>query len=107
MAIGLATKNINETDIIDTPEYFEDTNFIAGDSPASLDFNSALGRNSVNGFIINDGPGDFQIRFSVDGAAFGDAITIKNNEVFKWEDISVDTLQVIHVSNSAYRASGI
>ena len=33
--------------VADTPETFEDTSFVTGDSPATLDINAALGRNAT------------------------------------------------------------
>lgn len=91
----------------DTPEFFEDTSFVTGDSPVTLDCNDALGRNATEGYIINDGAGNFTVAFSTDGAAFGDAITIKKNEVIEFEDISVDSLKITWVADSAYRVSVI
>ena len=107
MGISLATRDINLEDVADNPEYFEDTNFVTGDSPATLDFNSALGRNSTNGYIINDGAGNFTVSFSTDGVGFGDDITVKKNEILKWENLSVDSLRVTWVADSAYRAAGV
>lgn len=91
----------------DTPEFFEDTSFVTGDSPVTLDCNTALGRNATEGYIINDGPGNFTASFSTDGAAFGDEITMKENEKISFEDITVDSLRLTWVADSAYRASVI
>jgi hypothetical protein len=108
MGIQLASKDINLQDTSDTPEFFEDINFIAGDSPVVLDFNSALGgRNATMGYVINDGPGDFTVAFSIDGVTFGDAITVKDNEILSWDNMSVDSLRIVWVSNSAYRSAGV
>jgi len=93
--------------ISDTPEFFEDTSFVTGDSPATLDINAALGRNATSGYIVNDGAGNFTVSFSVDGAAFGDEITLKKNEVLNWDNQSVDTIRITWVSDSAYRVSAI
>ncbi len=98
---------IPEGVITDTPEFFEDTSFVVGDSPVTLDINTALGRNATRGYIINDGAGNFTIAFSTDGAAFGDAITMKQNEVLRFTKISVDSLKITWVADSAYRASFI
>ena len=95
--------------LVDTPEFFEDTSFEAGDSPATIDINgSSLGRNSTQGTVINDGTGDFTVAFSTDGSAFGDAIRITKNDTIKWNDISVDSLKIIHSgTDSAYRVIAI
>lgn len=91
--------------LADNPEFFEDTSFVTGDSPATLDFKTALGRNATQGWIINDGAGNFTVAFSTDGSTFGDAITMKKNEVLRFDGLSVDSVQITWVADSAYRAS--
>lgn len=100
-------QQVNVIEIADTPEFFEDTSFVTGDSPVTLDANAALGRNATSGYIINDGAGNFTIAFSVDGSAFGDEITMKNNEILEFTNQSVDSIRITWVSDSAYRASVI
>lgn len=97
----------DETLLLDTPEYFEDTSFVAGDSPANLDLNTALGRNATAVEIINDGPGNFTVSLSNDGVAFGDAVTVKAKEAKRYTDVSVDTVRITWVADSAYRVEGI
>lgn len=89
--------------INDTPIFFEDTNFVSGDSPAVLDINQALGRNGTRGTIINDGDGDFTVSFSNNGNVWGDEIRIETQEQIDFEGISVDSLRITHVSDSSYR----
>jgi hypothetical protein len=89
--------------VADNPEYFEDTNFVVGDSPKTLDLNSALSRNATQGTIINDGPGNFTVAFSTDGTTFGDAITVETQEQVDFSGMSVDSLRLTWVANSAYR----
>lgn len=93
--------------VADTPEYFEDTDFVTGESPAILDFNGALDRNATKGSIINDGPGDFTVAFSIDGANFGDAIRLEINESIQFAKLSVNSIQITWVANSAYRVVAI
>lgn len=93
--------------IADNPEYFEDTNFQAGDSPATLDLNTALGRNATEGSVLNDGPGNFTVAFSTNGSDFGDEITVEINESVPFENISVDSMRITHVADSAYRVTVI
>jgi len=85
------------------PQTFEDTSFVSGDSPATLDLNTALGRNATQFAVQNDGAGNFTVATSNDGAAFGDEKTMKANEVYAIDRISVDSLRITHVTNSAYR----
>jgi len=101
------TQTVDQVSVSDTPEFFEDTSFVTGDSPATLDINAALGRNATSGYIVNDGAGNFTVSFSTDGVAFGDEITMKKNEVLNWDNQSVDTIRITWVSDSAYRVSAI
>lgn len=108
MIASLATIATGVAPVSDTPEYFEDTNFVTGDSPITLDINTALGRNATNTQVINDGPGSFTIESSTDGAAFGDPITIKASDPpFCYEDIDIDSIRITWVADSAYRVIAI
>jgi hypothetical protein len=86
---------------------FEDTSFVTGDSPATLDINAALGRNAVYVSIINDGAADgsdpFTVTMSSDGSATSAARTIKSGETLTLTGLSVDTLTIIWSTDSAYR----
>lgn len=96
-----------EVVVVDTPEYFEDTSFVTGDSPVTLDINTALGRNATTLLIINDGPGNFTYQLSTDGSAFGDAITMKSGEFKEYEGVSIDSIRITWVSDSAYRVEAL
>lgn len=91
----------------DTPESFEDSSFVTGDSPATLDVNAALGRNATQGYVICDGAGDIQVAFSTDGVSFGDNLTLKESEQLNFSNQSVDTIKITWVSDSAYRVAVI
>jgi hypothetical protein len=93
--------------LVDTPESFEDSSFVTGDSPATLDVNAALGRNATQGYIICDGAGDIRVAFSTDGVSFGDNITLKESERLNFSNQSVDTIRITWVSDSAYRVAVI
>jgi len=86
-------------------ETFEDSNFQAGDSPALLQFNSAAGRNSVDGYVINDGPGAVIVDFSRDGATYGGAWTMYSGEMIGVRNYDIHTLRITHVADSAYRVN--
>lgn len=97
---------VNIIEIADTPEPFEDTSFVAGDSPFTADVNAALGRNGTKGYIVNDGAGDFTVAFSIDGSVFGNAGTMKKKEIIKFSNQSVDSIKITHSgTDSAYRIS--
>ena len=95
------------TAVVDTPEFFEDTSFVTGDSPVTLDINAALGRNATSGWIKNDGAGNFTFSFSVNGTDFGDEITLKDGEIMEWDKQSVDSVKITWVADSSYRVLAI
>ncbi len=82
---------------------YEDTSFVIGESPVTLDINNDLGRNAVDGFIINDGAGDFTVEISDDGSSYGDALTMKDGEVLSLTSLDIDKIKITWVANSAYR----
>lgn len=84
---------------------FEDTSFVAGDSPAILDFNGSTGRNALDGYIINDGLGDFTVEFTRDGSTYGPAWTMKAGENMSLRNYDIDSLRITHVADSAYRVN--
>ncbi len=91
----------------DLPVVAKDTSFVTGDSPADIDVNTALGRNGTWFEVINDGPGDIDVSWSVDGVIFSDPITRKQQETLPIENISIDTIRIIWVANSAYRVTSL
>ena len=98
---------VNIVAIAGRVQTFEDTSFLTGDSPATLDVNSALGKNGSDGYIINDGAGNFTVAISNNGTDFGDEITMKQNEVLDLKDLDIDTIRITWISNSAYRVAVI
>lgn len=90
-----------------TPATFEDDNFVAGESPAILDINTALGQNGREFSVRNDGAGDFTVAISNDGVAFGDELLVQNGEIYSLASISVDTIRITHIENSGFRVISI
>ena len=86
-------------------ETYEDTNFVVGDSPALLPFNADTGRNSVDGYVICDGPGNIVCDFSRDGATYGGAWTMYSGEMIGVRNYDIHTLRITHVADSAYRVN--
>ncbi len=84
-------------------ETYEDTSFLVGDSPFVADFNADTGRNALDGYVINDGPGDFTVAFSRDGAIFGGSWTMKSGENISLRNYDVDSIRITYVADSAYR----
>ena len=80
-----------------------DTSFVTGDSPVTLDLNTTLGRNSVDGYILNDGVGDFTVNLSSDGTVFGNDIRIKDGETFNIRALDINSIKITWIANSSYR----
>lgn len=83
---------------------YEDSNFIAGDSPVVLDFYTDMGYNAIQGWITCDGPGDVLVSFSRDGTNYGESWTMKQGENTTLMGIDIATLKLEHTgADSAYR----
>lgn len=89
----------------DLPVIEENQSFTAG--PDVIDFNDVLGRNAFFWEVINDGPGDFTVALSNNGTLFGDEALVKQQEIYRLPNISVDSLRITRVSDSKYRVRGI
>jgi hypothetical protein len=76
---------------------------VSGDSPVTLDVNNSLNRNGFEGYVINDGSGDFTFQISSDGSSFDDSIRLKNGDVFSLKGLDIDSIKITWVSDSAYR----
>lgn len=90
-----------------TPATFIDASFLVGDSPATLDLNTALGRNATEFMVINDGAGQFTVSISNDGISFGNEHTMNNGETYSLDAISVNSIRITHVADSSYRVIAI
>jgi hypothetical protein len=83
---------------------YEDTSFIAGDSPATHDFYNDSGKFAVDGYIICDGPGDIQVDYTRDGISYGDKWTMKQDEKVSLLRLDIKKIRVTHTgTDSAYR----
>lgn len=82
---------------------YEDTNFVTGDSPVTIDANADLERNATDGYISNDGAGDILVKFSNDGTNFGDQHTIKSGEEIGLKNLNIDKIILTWISDSSYR----
>jgi len=95
----------------DTPKetYYStvDTSFVTGDSPVTLDIHTALSRNSIDGYIVNDGAGDFTVNLSEDGTTFGNDIRLKIGDEFSLRALSVDSIKITWVADSSYRVFAV
>jgi len=86
---------------------FVDTSFVTGDSPVTLDLNTTLVRNAVDGYIVNDGAGDFTVNLSQNGTDFGNDIRMKIGETFSLHALDVDSVKITWISDSAYRVFAV
>lgn len=83
---------------------YEDADFTSGESPITLDVNTDLGKNGVDGYITCDGPGNILVEISDNGTDFGDQHTLKIEEVIDLRNINVDKIKITHSgTDSAYR----
>ena len=84
---------------------FEDSNFVAGDSPVTLDVAGELTRPSDTGYIVCDGAGNIQVEVAVtSGNLFGDPFTLKQGEVATLDGSRVQKIRITHLgSDSSYR----
>ncbi len=82
---------------------YEDTSFLTGESPRVLDINTDLGRNSVDGYLINDGAGNILVEFSNNSTDYGGQHTIKKGEVIDLRNLDIDSIRLTWVSDSSYR----
>ena len=82
---------------------YETTSFASANSPAVHDFNADMGRNAVDGYIINDGDGDIKVDYSLDGVTFGDKFTMKAGDQVMLLHFNIDKIRVTWVADSAYR----
>ncbi len=79
-----------------------------GTSPVTLDLNAQLSRNAIEGYVRNDGTGDFTVKLSTDGVTYSDEATIKDGESFNFDDMSVDSIVITRVAaDSNYRVAVI
>lgn len=82
----------------------DDTSFVAGDSPATLDIKTSLGRLANNGYINCDGAGDILVSVSSDGANYGSNIRLKSGDEFSLKALSVSKIKITHSgTDSSYR----
>ena len=91
--------------ISDLPQAFEDSSFVTGDSPATLDCKAALGRNAIEGYIKNGGAGNFTVAFSQDGTTYSDEHTMENGEILNFSERSYDSIRITWISDSSYKIS--
>lgn len=82
---------------------YEDTSFITGDSPAVLAVNTNLGRNGHDGYLVNDGAGNFTIEISNDGTNYGGIHTIKEGEILELTGLIINRIRITWITNSSYR----
>lgn len=105
------TKNISVFIDADTPpqyiigltKEYEDTSFVTGDSPIVLDVNADLDRNAHDGYLVNDGAGNFTYEISSDGDSYGGVHTLKKDEWVNFFMLDIDKIRITWVADSAYR----
>ncbi len=82
---------------------YEESSFVTGDSPVVHDVETDLGRTGIDGYIVNDGDGDFKVEISNDGNLYGGVHTVKKREKLSLQGLSVSSIRITWVSDSSYR----
>ena len=83
---------------------YEDSSFIAGDSPAVHSFYGDMGYNSIQGWITCDGPGNISVAFSRDGITYGDEWTMRLGENTSLRGFDIHSIRVTRLTaDSSYR----
>ena len=80
-----------------------DTSFTTGDGTVTLDVIGTLLRNSVDGYIINDGDGAITVTLSSDGTNYGNKFHTIKDQVFSLKTLSIAKIRLVAVATSAYR----
>lgn len=79
-----------------------DTSFSSGESPVTLDVNSTLVRNGIDGFITNNGPGRLTYQISEDGTNFDSSINLEPQRGHSLKAVSVDSIKITWVADTSY-----
>lgn len=84
---------------------YEDTNFVAGDSPRVIEVRNDLGNKPGQaGWFINDGAGDINMEIqNNEQSIYGDAFTTKSGEMFQLNSLNIRRVRLTWVADSAYR----
>lgn len=81
-----------------------DDSFVTGDSPVVLDVKTNLGgKNGIDGYIANDGAGEFTFAISHDGTNYEDEIKVLPEEMFSLNAINMNKIRITWISNTKYR----
>lgn len=86
---------------------YEDSSFVAGDSPVVIDAYTDLGmgRTANAGYIAVDGPGSILVEIAKgDGSTYGEQFTLKQTEKFDLAGEGFRKIRLTHSGvDSAYR----
>jgi len=85
---------------------YSDTDFTAGDSPATLEILEDMGRPGTAGFLVNDGSADIQVEIEdAAGNGYGEAFNLAGGEALDFEPKTdlIKRIKLTHIADSAYR----
>ena len=83
---------------------YEDTSFVVGDSPRTIDILTDLGIKANSGFITVDGLGDLIVEISHSGVTYGNPITLKQYDVLDLQGSDIQLIRLTHSgTDTAYR----
>jgi len=90
-------------ELVANPKKYEGTVATVG-VPVTLNVNTDLGRNSGDGYIVCDGPGDLEVDLSYDGTTYEENITVKKDEILDLGGLNIHTIKIdATVNGTAYR----
>jgi hypothetical protein len=81
---------------------YEDSSFVTGDSPRTIDAYTDLGHYVQDGYIIVDS-GELQCDVTRNGIDYGDKFTIKSGEKVSFLRMDIKKIRLTWVSDSSYR----
>lgn len=82
---------------------YEDSDFVSGDSPVTLDILTDLGRTGHEGYVLNDGAGDILVAISADGENYGGNHRLKWGEQLILNNLKVGRLKLTWQEDSSFR----
>jgi hypothetical protein len=84
-----------------------DTAFTNADSPATLDINTTLVRNGIDGYVSNTGSSRLTFAISEDGTTYGNSINLEAGMTFSLRAISVDSIKITWVADTSYEVFAV
>lgn len=89
--------------IIGNDVAYEDSAFTSAESPRELDITADLGREGVDGYIVNDGDGDLKYEISKGAGGYGGVHTLKKDDIVNLKNRLIAKIRITWVADCGYR----